>query len=252
MVIFGGSNKSGRDHKQKTALLVFGVQSLKELCTSVINSSWQKKWRRASVKHDRLRAKLPNYVPTNTKRAIITRLTEPSFPKIVLSRKFCPMLTDPDNTPWVQLATRLAKLACTSTSRHIIDLTLYGEKLKLLKNLLTTAVMDGVSSFTAKVFTTSIMDSDCSIKISSGDVCVSGTVMKTVPVLLSVNGVKCEAVTLRGSMIITKGQTIGDVFQALQGVTQVGVWGDYVVAKVTALPTHPVEGCVAAATLSGN
>ena len=51
--------------------------------------------------------------------------------------------------------------------------------------------------------------------------CLTGTVLDTLPVLVGVNGSECGMMTLRGNLIMTKGRTIGDIAQTLQGVTEV-------------------------------
>lgn len=41
------------------------------------------------------------------------------------------------------------------------------------------------------------------------------------PVLVGVNGAECGMVALCGNMVVTKGRTIGDLAQTLQGITEV-------------------------------
>lgn len=59
------------------------------------------------------------------------------------------------------------------------------------------------------------------MQVECGDLTVAGAVMGCAPVLTAVGGVKCGLMTLCGNLVVTKGEGVVGVVQALQGVTEV-------------------------------
>ena len=58
-------------------------------------------------------------------------------------------------------------------------------------------------------------------QVECGDLTLCGAVMGCSPVLTAVGGVKCGLMTLCGNLVVTKGEGVADVVNALQGVTEV-------------------------------
>ena len=103
--------------------------------------------------------------------------------------------------------------------------------------LLTSAVLVGSSTTTdinlvnAKTLASSKVNllatgegCDCVTVVTDGGMSFSGSLLGSVPVLSSINGMECGLIKLNGNVVVTKGEEIKNVVQTLNGVTEVSWW----------------------------
>ena len=143
----------------------------------------------------------------------------------------------PEAAPWLQLCTRLSKLAtgCISAEPATISVTEAGW-IKGKRDLLERSVKIGCCVSTDKVNLINVQ-SRCktSVKVVEGGegdavsveceiLKLTGSVCGGRPVLTQVGGQSVGMVELSGCVVITKGSTLSEIVQQLQGISEVSKW----------------------------